>query len=55
MPLQKSINRPLISLVREAQAREEGQEKKDRRKELLLDHRRRNSVKVPPEFLPTSK
>ncbi|PKU75405.1 hypothetical protein MA16_Dca020474 [Dendrobium catenatum] len=54
MPLQKSINRPLISLVRGGQAREEGEEKKDRREELL-DHRHWNSVQVPPEFRPTSK
>ncbi|PKU85571.1 hypothetical protein MA16_Dca003312 [Dendrobium catenatum] len=55
MLLQKSINRPLISLVKGAEAREEGEEKKDRRKELILDHRYWNSVQVTPKFCPTSK
>ncbi|PKU79725.1 hypothetical protein MA16_Dca010953 [Dendrobium catenatum] len=55
MPLHKSINRPLISLERGAQAREEGEDKKDRREELLLDHCHQNSIQVTPEFRSTSK
>ncbi|PKU75229.1 hypothetical protein MA16_Dca015751 [Dendrobium catenatum] len=55
MPFQKSLNRPIISLERGAKVREEGEEKKDRREELLLDHRHWNSIQVTSEFRPTSK